>query len=117
MSDTKKTGKAAGTAYEDTYKEKATSNMVAKHTKADMQVVYIGPELKNIISRNTIFKNGIPTEIEEKLSEMPPVIKKMFIPVKKLPEAVKSLETDGAYKALYDNAVKALLKEGSSYGK
>ena len=39
--------------------------------KADMQVVYIGPELKNIISRNTIFKNGIPAEIEEKLSEMP----------------------------------------------
>lgn len=56
MSDTKKTVKAAGTAYENAYKEKATCNMVAKHAKADMQVVYIGPELKNIISRNTIFK-------------------------------------------------------------
>ncbi len=97
---------------ENTYKD----NFQADGAKEP--VVYIGPDLKNIVSRNTIFKNGIPEEITREAGSLP-VIMKLFVPLKKLPEALKTFTQGGFYKTLYDNALKQIAetnnKGGDSY--
>lgn len=105
-----------------------TDNGLAGETKAENKcngqkeniqpkepVVYIGPDLKNIVSRNTIFKNGIPEEITKEAGSLP-VIMKLFVPLKKLPEALKTFTQGGFYKTLYDNAVKETAKINSKGG-
>ncbi len=78
-----------------------------KPAKQEETVVYIGPDFKNIISKNTIFKNGIPPEITEKAGTSPAIMR-LFVPLKDLPGAVKSAAQGGMYKQLYDNAAKEM---------
>jgi len=101
----KTTGKAV---QENAYKDRtATGAASGKPVQQKEPVVYIGPDFKNIISKNTILRNGIPPEIIEK-SRTAPAIMKLFIPLKDLPEAVKSIAQGGVYKQLYNNAVKEI---------
>ncbi len=73
------------------------------------QCVYIGPEIRNVISRNTIFRNGIPEETREQLAQIP-VLRKLFVPLKDLPKAVRSLSSEGTYKVLHDKAAMEIAK-------
>lgn len=84
---------------------KCNSNGDKENIQAEEPVIYIGPDLKNIVPRNTIFKNGIPEEITKEAGCMPAVMK-LFVPLKKLPGALKTFTQGGFYKTLYDNAVK-----------
>ncbi len=98
---------------ENTYKD----SFLADGTKAEKKepVIYIGPDIKNIVSKNTIFKNGIPEEITKEAGSLP-VIMKLFVPLKKLPEALKTFTQGGFYKTLYGNAVKEIAKINSKGG-
>ncbi len=97
---------------------KCNSNGDKENIQVKEPVIYIGPDLKNIVSRNTIFKNGIPEEITREAGSLP-VIMKLFVPLKKLPEALKTFTQGGFYKTLYDNALKQIAetnnKGGDSY--
>lgn len=103
---------------ENTYKDNFQADGAKEPVQAKEPVVYIGPDLKNIVSRNTIFKNGIPEEITKEAGSLP-VIMKLFVPLKKLPEALKTFTQGGFYKTLYDNALKQIAetnnKGGDSY--
>ena len=94
---------------------KCNSNGDKENIQAEEPVIYIGPDLKNIVSRNTIFKNGIPEEITREAGSLP-VIMKLFVPLKKLPEALKTFTQSGFYKTLYGNAVKEIAKINSKGG-
>lgn len=74
------------------------------------QCAYIGPEIRNVLSKNTIFRNGIPEEIKARATQIP-VVRKLFVPLKELPKANRSLLAGGAYKALYDKAAAEIEKE------
>lgn len=100
---------------EDTYKDNFQADGTKEPVQAKESVVYIGPDLKNIVSRNTIFKNGIPEEITREAGSLP-VIMKLFVPLKKLPEALKTFTQGGFYKTLYGNAVKEIAKINSKGG-
>lgn len=95
---------------------KCNSNGDKENIQEKEPVIYIGPDLKNIVSRNTIFKNGIPEEITKEAGCLP-VVMKLFVPLKKLPEALKTFTQGGFYKTLYDNAVKETAKINSKGGK
>lgn len=91
----------------------------AKETKAparkggagfpEGQCAYIGPEIRGVISRNTIFRNGIPEEVKAQAGQIP-VVKKLFVPLRELPKANRSLSAGEAYKALYDRAAVEISK-------
>lgn len=94
---------------------KCNNNGDEENIQAEEPVIYIGPDLKNIVPRNTIFKNGIPEEITKEAGRLP-VVMKLFVPLKKLPEALKTFTQGGFYKTLYDNAVKETAKINSKGG-
>lgn len=94
---------------------KCNNNGDEENIQAEEPVIYIGPDLKNIVSRNTIFKNGIPEEITKEAGRLP-VVMKLFVPLKKLPEALKTFAQGGFYKTLYDNALKQIAETNNKGG-
>ena len=71
---------------------KCNSNGDKENIQAEEPVIYIGPDLKNIVSRNTIFKNGIPEEITREAGSLP-VIMKLFVPHEKTARSIKNIYT------------------------
>ena len=69
-------------------------------------VVYIGPELPGIAKRYTVYNNGLPKTLEEKIKEEP-IFASLVIPVKKLAQANIELAKEGsAFHVLYKKASK-----------
>lgn len=73
----------------------------AENTDKKETLVYIGASLKNIVQSNTTFINGIPEALKEKIKEYP-FLKKLLIPLEKMPEANQKLrEKESALSMLY----------------
>lgn len=71
-------------------------------TKAKAQtVMYIGPSIPNVVQASTVFKDGILPEALKKCVEEKPYMKKLLVPVKELPAAMKELNCSSALSAIY----------------
>ena len=90
---------------------KETTNENAIETTKNSQVVYIGPTLKGIVTKNTIFASGIPSEVKEQLNKYP-ILNKLVIPIKNLPKVNMEMQTGGAHSVLYARAVEQITKGG-----
>lgn len=72
-------------------------------------VVYIGPSLRGVADRNTIYNNGLPKELTGEI-EKKPSLANLLVPLPQLAEAMKQINTrQGAYYAFYQKA----LQEGA----
>lgn len=69
------------------------------------QCVYIGPELRGVVSRNTIFRQGVPEEVKKGIAGMLS-LSRLFIPVEKLPQVNCSMLSVGAYREIFKMAEK-----------
>lgn len=79
-------------------------------TKREGPVMYIGPTIKRVVSTNTIFNNGLPDRLKQKISEEP-VIGTLIVPVNGLSEARKKLnEPASAIRACYEQVLLNLKK-------
>ena len=73
-------------------------------------VIYIGPTISGVITRNTILNNG-PTKSLKELIGKVPVLKEMLVPVENLSEAMNSITVEGsAMNNCYKQVVKQLKK-------
>lgn len=60
------------------------------------QVMYIGPGIKGVIQKNTIYRNGMPDEVSAQVAKKagvsPATAKEFFVPVEQLAKAKADLE-------------------------
>lgn len=74
-------------------------------------VMYIGPDIPGA-KQNTVFNNGLPDALKEKVKEHP-VFRSLVVPVEKLAQARVELENRGsALSVLYQKAQEISRKEG-----
>lgn len=67
-------------------------------------VIYVGPELRGVVKRYTVFNNGLPESLKEYIKDKP-VFKALIVPVEKLAQTNAALERDGsALNVIYKKA-------------
>lgn len=92
-------------------KEKTTAEAAvpAKTTAQPEAVAYCGPTIKGIAAQGTVFVNGLPDKLTEKITEFP-ALKGLIVPRSKFAETRARVEKEGtAENILFKKAV-ALLK-------
>lgn len=76
-------------------------------------LVYVGPTIVGVASHNTIFNNGLPDNLKVAIDKEP-VFKGLVIPVNRLADALKEIETkSGATFSLYEKVADYKLQEDS----
>ena len=102
MSGTKKT-QAETTA--------ATAAAVeAREEGSKEPVAYVGPDIKNVAINGTVYIDGLPEPLQEKIGDVP-ALKGLLVPISNLAAAGVAITTQGtALNNLY-NAVSAKLQE------
>ncbi len=77
----------------------------AKQGAASKTVIYIGPTIKNVVTANTLYSNGLPKVLKEEMTRQK-VLKKLVIPVEELADVQRQLATPGsALKTIYDKVI------------
>ena len=92
-------------------KEKTTAEAAdpAKTPAQPETVAYCGPTIKGIAAQGTVFVNGLPDKLTEKITEFP-ALKGLIVPRSKFAETRVRVEKEGtAENILFKKAV-ALLK-------
>ena len=92
-------------------KEKTTAETAApaKTPAQPEAVAYCGPTIKGIAAQGTVFVNGLPDKLTEKITEFP-ALKGLIVPRNKFAETRARVEKEGtAENILFKKAV-ALLK-------
>ena len=71
-------------------------------------VAYMGPTIKGVAVNGTVFSNGTPAGLNNKIAEVP-AIKGLLIPVSKLAAANVAIHTEGtALNTLYETVAAKL---------
>lgn len=83
---------------------KTTAKVVAsKKIAKPVKVIYIGPSVRRVAAKNTVYSNGL-TPMLEAFCEKYPVAKTLIVPVSELAEARAQLkESSSALKDCYKN--------------
>ena len=73
-------------------------------------VAYVGPDIKNVAINGTVYIDGLPATLQEKIGDVP-ALKGLLVPISNLAAAGVAITTQGtALNNLY-NAVSAKLQE------
>lgn len=85
---------AAVTADTTAAEEKATA--AEKNKVAPVQrVIYIGPTIKGVVVENTVFSNGLPKELNERMEKVP-AMKSLLVKVEDLARAKRYVNLEGS---------------------
>ncbi len=90
-------------------KAKSAGNKSTK-TSTPTTVMYIGPQIRGVVSSNTIFNNGLPEVLKKKAEEMP-VIQSLIVPVKELARARREMQDETTAIGTCYKKLVSLLKE------
>lgn len=83
--------------------EAGRSEAPVKKREKKGDLVYLGPSIQGTIRRFTVFKDGVLTKKTQECVEEFPVMKRLFVEVCKMPEAVKELnKKQSALEAVYE---------------
>lgn len=94
---------------EEPVKETAVAPAQEKK-QTEKTVVYIGPTIGGVVTRNAIFNNGLPKSLKEKTTEIP-VLKELIVPIDKLGDAKVNIVKEGsALNICYQKVVEFLKK-------
>ncbi len=98
-----------------TNQKKAPEAKVEKIVKSEFpQVHYIGPSIRGVVTMETTYADGVPTqivkEITERLQVPQPMVEALFVPIEKLSEARMKLKTQSKITTCYRQVVAALNK-------
>lgn len=108
---TKKQQEAVQAVKEEPNPAAEAKEPVKREAAASKTVIYIGPTIKNVVTANTLYSNGLPKALKEEMTRQK-VLKKLVIPVEELADAQRQLATLGsALKTIYD---KVITQEGKS---
>lgn len=91
--------------------EKKTTAAQEAQTPAEAvgSVAYCGPTVKGIAPRYTVFVDGLPDKLKEKVEQVP-LLKALIVPLDKLAEMRVKLEQDGTRENILCNKAAALMK-------
>ena len=73
------------------------------------RVAYCGPTIKGIAPQYTVFVDGLPDKLKEKVEQVP-LLKALIVPLDKLAEMRVKLEQDGTRENILCNKAAALMK-------
>ena len=74
-------------------------------------LMYLGPTIIGVIRHSTIFKGGALPEKAKECVKQFPMMKKLFIPIEELPQAVKELSKEqSALGTIYSQTAKKFIK-------
>ena len=99
---------AAGSTEEDASRvETPKGTKMPEEAKEETgNMMYVGPTIQNLIRYGTVFANGVLTEKMNAVVAEFPAAAKLFVPVEKIPDAMKSLhEKNSALAAISDRMV------------
>lgn len=78
------------------------------NVKKKQTVVYVGPDIKHVVKKNTIFNNGLTKGLQKKMDEIP-LIGSLLIPVEQLADANVQLSKKGSVlNTLYERVKKMI---------
>ncbi len=79
-------------AVEETAEE--IEETAAETAEASEPVAYIGPDIKHVARKGTIYTNGLPKALEAKIEEIP-AIRGLIVPTSKLATAQETMARQG----------------------
>ncbi len=88
--------------------KRETKSKVEKKTKPE-PVVYLGPNIRGVVSHCDVFRDGCGSFFEEKAKEIP-VLKDLCIPITAAGKKMMELKSGGAFCKLYEAAAEQLEK-------
>lgn len=89
--------------------ESKTTKATKTAEKKQETVVYVGPTIPGIGSRNMVLNNGLTEELKEAI-EKEPAIASLIVPISELAAANKSINTQtGATYVFYNRVLKSKL--------
>ena len=87
--------------------EKKSKKKAAKEAeKPAVAVMYVGPNIVNVVQKSTVFKNGVYPKALNAYIEEHPYVKKLLVPVGSLKEAMKELAIEKSALSVIYNKVK-----------
>lgn len=90
----------------------STKKTVKQNEVVKEPMMYIGPTIKGVVVKNTIYNSGLPKALVEEGDKLP-VIKSLIVPVSKVAEARKNLRnTNSAIGICYDQVLSFSKKGG-----
>lgn len=108
MSGTKKTQASTTAATAAAVEARAAASKAKEGGKEP--VAYVGPDIKNVAINGTVYIDGLPEPLQEKIGDVP-ALKGLLVPISNLAAAGVAITTQGtALNNLY-NAVSAKLQE------
>lgn len=103
-----KTTKKQSMVVSEVITEKRTNARAKDDKKAAVSVMYIGPNIVNVVQKSTVFKNGVYSNALNDCIEKHPYVKKLLIPIPSLAAAMKELATEKSALSVIYNKVKKL---------
>ncbi len=97
-------------ADEEFDEEKINDEHPLAATNPDMPLIYVGPNIPKLgMSRYTIYKGDLPSEVEAAIEKIPE-IKKMLIPVDALMSYTRELLIPSSPERLYNKIIQDKIK-------
>lgn len=88
-----------------------TEKQEKKKENITENVIYLGPDIPNVISSSTVFEGGVlPDVVNEKIEELP-ILSNLFVSVSGMVEKVKELRKAGSSANTIYARVKAEIKK------
>lgn len=91
----------------ETEKENTARNMQEPTTRSNVKtsakketVIYIGPTIPGVVVKNTVFNNGLPELLKEKITEIP-AARSLIVPIGKLSEAKAAIQQSNTAENVY----------------
>lgn len=89
---------------------KNNKNDVKKIEESVESVIYLGPDIKNVLRTNVIYINGLPNIIKDYIKKCPS-IEKLFCKTSKINEFKQKLKEKGTIENIHYNKVIEFLKK------
>lgn len=90
--------------------ETVASTAEAKADTKKELVMYIGPTIPAVATKNTVFNNGLPAELQKEIKAVP-AIGALVVPIAKLAKAKKEIETKNTALEICYRKVEKHIKE------
>ena len=88
-----------------------TEKQDAKKDVVKENVIYLGPDIPNVLAGSTVFEGGVlPEAVNEKIEALP-ILSSLFVPVSEMVEKVKELNKAGSSANTIYARVKAEIKK------
>lgn len=75
----------------DPVPEAGTDAVAEEKTVKHEDVMYLGPTIVGVVRHSTVFKEGVLPEKAQECVKQLPMMERLFVPIRNIPEAVKEI--------------------------